>query len=317
MGPDAVAIVIGSHLMTRSNDTEYPFRQDSDFWYLTGFGHPDAVAVLRTDGAAPFTLFVQPRDREAEIWNGYRPGVEGALADYGADEAFPIEELESKIPDILGPARRLLHQLGRRRELDRLITAEIERLRRSSKQGLAPPEQIVDPRTLTHEMRLFKEAEELALMRSAAEITCEAHRDAARIARDGRFEYELEAALGFAFRRRGGSGPAYAPIVAGGRGATVLHYIANDQPLRHGELVLIDAGVELEGYASDVTRTYPVDGHFAHPQRDVYEVVLAAQLAALDATRPGTTLRRFIEPHWASWSTGWWGWVFSRVPSTT
>lgn len=290
MGPDAVAILIGARLVTRSNDTEYPFRQDSDFWYLTGFDHPDAVAVLRTDGGPAFTLFVQPRDRDAETWNGYRPGVDGAKADYGADEAHPIDELPAKIPELLGAAERLHHAVGVRTDLDHQITDEIEKLRRSSKQGLAPPGQIVDPRSLTHEMRLFKEPEEVELMRQAARISAEAHRDAARIARDGTFEYELEAALSFAFRRRGGSGPAYAPIVAGGSGATVLHYIANDQPLRDGELVLIDAGVELQGYASDVTRTYPVGGRFARPHRDVYEIVLASQTAALDAAKPGATL---------------------------
>lgn len=290
MGPDSIAILVGARRVTRSNDTEYPFRQDSDFWYLTGFGHPNAVAVLRRDGGPPYTLFVEPRDRAAETWTGYRPGVEGALADYGADAAFPRGELAAQLPELLKKARRIHHVLGRDRELDGRLVSILDEMRLRSRAGYVPASEIADPRAILHEMRLRKAPEELALMRRAAEITAEAHREAARRAHAGVYEYELAAALDYTFRRRGGAGPAYESIVGGGRNATILHYIANDQPLKDGELVLIDAGCEYQGYAADVTRTYPVGGRFHGAARDVYEVVLRAQLECLAAARPGTTL---------------------------
>ena len=290
MGPDAVALFVGARLRTRSNDTEYPFRQDSDLWYLTGFDHPDAVAVLRTDGGPTFTLFVQPREPEAETWTGYRPGVEGAREDYAADAAHPIAELHQRVPELIEKADRIYHCLGRDTDLDRRIVSVLEEERRRSRLGINPASEIVDPRSIVHEMRLFKDEDELAIMRVAQGITGEAHREAAGLAQPGRMEYELEARLDYVFRRRGGAGAAYSSIVGGGANATVLHYIRNDQPLRDGELVLIDAGVEYQGYAADVTRSYPVGGRFEGAKKAVYEAVLDAQLAALDACRPGATL---------------------------
>lgn len=290
MGPGAVALLQGARLVTRSNDTEYPFRQDSDFLYLTGFDHPHAAAVLRTDGGPEYTLFVEPRDPGAETWTGYRPGTEGAVRDYGADEAHPIEELPERLPKLLESAERVYHVLGRDSELDDRLAKAVDRMRLRSRQGVEPPSALVDPRHVLHEMRLFKEPAELDLMRRAAAITARGHHDAARLARAGRFEYELEAALEYAFRRLGGRGPAYGTIVGSGANATVLHYVENSKKLEDGELVLIDAGCELEGYASDVTRTYPVGGRFTGPARSVYEAVLEAQEAALAAIRPGATL---------------------------
>ncbi len=290
MRPGAVAFLQGARLVTRSADTEFPFRQDSDFHYLTGFDHPHAVAVLRSDGGPPYTLFVEPRDRAAETWTGYRPGVEGAVADYGADEAHPIDALDAKLPALLERATRIFHVLGRDTRLDARIVEILEQMRIRSRLGLVPAGETVDPRGVIHEMRLIKEPAELDIMRRAASISAEAHRDAARLAEDGRFEYELEAALLHQFRRHGAAGPAYTSIVGGGNNATVLHYIRNDQKLVEGELVLIDAGCELEGYASDVTRTYPVGGAYEGAQRAVYEVVLAANEAGLAACRPGATL---------------------------
>lgn len=290
MGPDAAAILVGHRLVTRSADSEFPFRQESDFHYLTGFDHPSAVALLRTDGGPPFSLFVQPRDKAAETWTGYRPGVEGAKSDYGADEAYPIERLHEEMPKQIERASRLYYAFGRDAELDRTITSTLESLRTRTKLGFEPPSELVDPRNLIHEMRLIKAPEELALMRRAAEISAVGHSEAARICRDGRYEYELQAALEYAFRRLGGSGPAYTSIVGGGENATILHYVTNAEKLRGGTLCLIDAGVELEGYASDVTRTYPVGGRYNGPERAVYEVVLEAQRVALEACRPGTTL---------------------------
>ncbi len=290
MGPDAVALVIGAGLLRRSGDSEYPFRQDSDFWYLTGFDHADACAVLRTDGGPVFTLFVQARDRSAETWTGYRPGVEGAREDYGADEAYCSSQLTAKLPEIFERAKRIYHVLGQRVDVDQKLVSVQEELRSRTKTGHGPATEILDPRSITHEMRLFKEPGELEWMRRAADISREAHSEAARLAQPGRYEYELEAALLHVFRRRGGRGPAYSPIVGGGRNAAILHYVTNDQPLETNSMVLIDAGVEVEGYAADVTRTYPVGGRFEGAGRAVYEIVLAAQQAALAQCRPGGSL---------------------------
>jgi Xaa-Pro aminopeptidase len=291
MGSDSVAIVQGANTPTRSNDTEYPFRQNSDFWYLTGFEHPGATAVFRTTGEVPaYTLFVQSRDKAAQTWTGYRPGVEGATADYGADAAHGCEELLEKLPELLGGASRIYHSLGRRADLDQRLCEIQEDLRLRSRQGVQPASELLDPRTILHEMRLTKCNAELDIMRRAADISREAHFETARMMAPGRYEYELEATLGYVFRRRGGAGPAYGSIVAGGASAAVLHYVSNDRPLVDGELVLIDAGVELEGYASDVTRTYPVNGHFEGVRGAIYDTVLTAQRAALLAVRPGATL---------------------------
>jgi Xaa-Pro aminopeptidase len=290
LGPDAVAIVAGARLVTRSNDTEYPFRQNSDFWYLTGFDHPDAVAIFRTTDGPDYTLYVQPRDRSAEVWTGYRPGVDGAVADHQADEAHEIGELIGHLPDVLAGASRIYHSLGRLPEADTKLIEVQESLRLRNRAGIAPANELIDPRGILHEMRMFKEPAELAIMRRAAEISRVAHHEAAQLAWPGRYEYELEARLDYAFRRQGGRGAAYSSIVAGGANAAVLHYITNDMPLREGEMVLIDAGTELEGYASDITRTYPIGGRFEGAGRAVYDVVLAAQEAVLEAVKPGTTL---------------------------
>ena len=290
MGEGSVALILGARPATRSHDTQYPFRQDSDFWYLTGFNHPQAVAVLRTDGGAPYTLFVEPRNREAETWTGYRPGTEGAKRDYGADEAFEIGDFEKEFPGILSKAKQIYHVLGRERDLDGKLAEILGDMRLRSRQGLEPASIIVDPRSLLHEMRLRKETAELEIMRRAAAITAEAHREAVALIRDGRFEYEIAAMLEYTFRRLGASGPAYTTIVGSGKNATTLHYTANDKQLVSGELVLIDAACELDGYASDVTRTYPVDGSMEGPARAIYEVVLTAQEASLQACRPGATL---------------------------
>ncbi len=290
MGPGGVAILCGAGLATRSNDTEFRFRQDSDFHYLTGFDHPNAVAVFRTDGGPTFTLFVEPRDPAMETWNGYRPGTEGAVAEYGADEAHGREELHSSLPELLKRSDRLFHVIGRNTELDARIIENLELMRRSSRAGAIPPEEIVDPRRALHEMRLFKTPEELAILRRGAAITHEAHHEAAKLAHGGNHEFEVEAVLDYTFRRRGSSGPAYGSIVGGGANATVLHYVQNNQPLKNDELLLIDAGCELEGYASDVTRTYPIGGTFSPAQRAVYEIVLEAQLASIEACKFGATL---------------------------
>jgi len=292
MGPDAVAILFGAKLATRSADSHYPFRQDSDLFYLTGFNQPNAIAVFRTDGGPAFTLFVEPRVEAQEIWTGIRPGVDGAQRDFGADAAHPFSEFAAALPKLITGAKTLYYVPGRDKTADDQIVQINEDQRLRSRAGGHPTETQIDPRTLLHEMRLFKDAEELDTMRRAAAITFEAHRQAARRAQGGNYEYELSALLDYEFRRRGASGPAYESIVGGGANGTILHYITNDQPLIEGDLVLIDAGCELNGYASDVTRTYPIGGSFQGAKRDIYEIVLQAQLAAIEAAKPGGTLEQ-------------------------
>ncbi len=284
---DGVALVPGGKSRTRSHDTDYVFRQDSDLWYLTGFEQPEAVAVLTKDR---FVFFVQPRDPLLETWNGRRPGTEGAVARFAADEAHPIGELTAKLPALIENRPRLFHTFGHDRELDDRVVAALADVRARGRRGVTAPSEVISPHAILHEMRLRKSTYELELMRAAAEISREAHHAAAVLAAPGAREYELEAALLHVFRKRGGTGPAYNPIVGSGENATVLHYVENDDVLRAGELVLIDAGVELHGYASDVTRTYPVGGTFSGAARDVYQVVLDAQQAAFEAIVPGVTL---------------------------
>ncbi len=290
MGADAVALFLGARMVTRSADTEYPFRQNSDFWYLTGFGHPNAVAVLRTDGGPEFTLYVEPRNREMEIWTGYRPGTAGAKEHYGADEAHSAADFHKHLPDLVGAAKRIFHVLGRDAEADGVIARTLEQLRLRSRQGIEPADAIIDPRSIVHPMRLFKEPAELDIMRRAAAITHEAHAAGAEFAQPGFSEFEMQAAIEYTFRRRGACGAAYTTIVGGGSNATVLHYITNSEKLRENEMVLVDAGCELEGYASDVTRTYPIGGRFTAAGRAIYEIVLASQRAGLEQCQPGRTL---------------------------
>jgi Xaa-Pro aminopeptidase len=284
---EGIALLPGAKLVRRVNDVDHVFRQQSDLLYLTGFAHPDAVAVLF---AEKLVLFVQPRDRDAETWTGRRPGIEGAVAEYGADEAYGIAELPARLGPLLESAPSLFHRLGEDDALDRLVIDALRGIRRRERLGARAPRTLCDPYEIVHDMRLIKLPEELAAMRRAQVITRDAHLAAARSAHPGAFEYELEAELAHVFRRFGGAGPAYPSIVATGQNATILHYTENTSELCDGEVVLIDAGVEYEGYAADVTRTYPVGGTFRGAARDVYASVLAAQHAALAAVRPGSSL---------------------------
>ncbi len=295
MQPNSVAVLLGAKPVSRSGDTEYRFRQNSDFLYLTGFDHPNAAALLRNTDPPQYSLFVEPRMREREIWTGYRPGVEGALAEYAADKAYPINDFLVQLHETLQNVDCVYHVLGRDADVDRKIIESIETLRSQSRKGVSVPTQIIDLRTLVHEMRLLKTADEIAKMRKAAEITYIAHQAAAKLAQPGRFEYEIEAMIDYTFRRHGAIGPAYTTIVGGGVNATVLHYITNAAKLRDGELVLIDAGCEWQGYASDVTRTYPVGGRYQGEKRALYEVVLAAEHAGIEVAKPGATLKQIHE----------------------
>ena len=284
---EGTALVAGARLKQRSNDTHFLFRQSSDLLYLTGFTQPEAVAVFTKDR---FIFFVQPRDPLMETWNGRRPGTEGALERFGADESYPIAELRERLPDLLENRPRFFHTFGVDPAIDEICLAALSDVRGRARRGVSAPGEIVSPYDLLHEMRLRKSPAELEVMGAAADISREAHHSAARACRAGATEYELQAELERVFRRRGGSGPAYSSIVGAGDNATILHYTENEDTLREGQLVLIDAGVELCGYASDVTRSYPVDGVFAGRAREVYQVVLEAQRAALASIQPGTTL---------------------------
>ncbi len=274
----------------RTADILYPYRQDSDFAYVTGFLEPDAVCVLAPGAPERYVLFVRPRDPEREVWIGTRAGVEGAVEGFGADAAFPIGELEKTLPRYLEKAPHVYHAVLRDDARASPLLTVIRRAQEARPRTGAGPAAIHEPGELLHEMRLTKEPAEIARMREAIAIACEAHREAMRSARPGMYEYELEALIDFTFRRRGATGPAYPSIVAGGRNATILHYIDNDRALAADDLLLIDAGAERAGYCADVTRTFPVGRRYAPAQRDLYEAVLAAQLAAIASVRPGTTL---------------------------
>jgi Xaa-Pro aminopeptidase len=274
----------------RTADILYPYRQDSDFGYVTGFPEPEAVCVLAPDAAERFVLFVRPRDPERELWIGTRAGVEGAVEQYGADAAFPLDELDKVLPRFLEKAPHVYHTVLRDDPLAARLLTVIRRAQEARPRTGTGPGAIREPGDILHEMRLRKEPAELAWMREAIAIACEAHREAMRSARPGMHEYEIEALIDFTFRRRGATGPAYPSIVAAGKNATVLHYIDNDRPLGADELLLIDAGAERAGYCADVTRTFPTGRRYGPAQRDLYEAVLAAQLAAIAAVAPGTTL---------------------------
>ena len=300
MEPNSVAILPAAREATRSNDTEYRFRQDSDFYYLTGFSEPDAIAVVAPSRSERYTLFVRPRDKEKETWTGRRAGVEGAKEKFGADAAFSVEEFQEKLAELLDGARALYYRLGNGNpELDQTIVRQIASMRGRGWRNIHPPQAVVDPGAILHEMRLFKSDEEIALMQRAADIAAEAHREAMRTARPGMKEYEVEALIEYVFRRSGASAPAYNSIVGGGANATILHYVNNDAELRDGDLLLIDAGAEYEGFASDITRTFPVSGRFTDAQRDIYNLVLDCQEQCIAMVAPGVTMdemhRRSVE----------------------
>ena len=290
IGP-AVAIVPTAPERVRNRDSHYPYRFDSHFYYLTGFTEPEAVMVLAGEKAI---LFCRERNPEREIWEGFRYGPEAARERFGFDEAHPIDALDREMERLLENQPALYYPMGADAQWDARAIRWLNAVRARSRAGIAAPDRVHDVRTVIDDMRLVKDAHELAIMRRAARIAAAAHRRAMQRARPGRNEYEIEAELLYEFRRNGAQFPAYSPIVASGANACVLHYVFNDAPLRDGELLLIDAGCELDGYASDVTRTFPVNGRFSAAQREVYEVVLAAQRAALEAVRPG---KAWNEPH--------------------
>ncbi len=303
MSDGDIALFQGAGLATRNHDVEFPFRQQSSFWYLTGCTEADAALMLAkgVDGVAEETLFVLPRDPERETWVGRRMGPEGAMETLDFPAAFNNDDFHAHVSAAMVKAKRVWCQLGFNDELDSFLLASIKDLRAKARLGLAPPEQILDAGSLVYEMRVIKSAEELDLMRKAAAVSAEAHMLAMAQCQPGMMEYELEALLHYTFRRNGGNdaGWSYPSIVAGGDNANILHYNTNHMAMNDGELVLIDAGAEYQFYAADITRTFPVNGKFSPEQKALYNVVLDAQYAAIDAVRPGN---HWNHPHEAALS---------------
>jgi Xaa-Pro aminopeptidase len=290
MQPGGVAILPTAPEALRNSDTDYPYRHDSYFYYLTGFTEPDSVLVLVAPSAhapAQAILFCRQKNRDREIWDGFRHGPEGARAAFGFDSAFPIEELDVEMTRLLSNAPAAYYALGHSAALDLQMKTWLHNVRRQARSGVSAPSVAHDLLAMLDEMRLFKDDGEQALMQRAASISAAAHERAMRASRPGMYEYEIEAELLHEFRRNGAQFPAYTPIVAAGPNACVLHYNVNNAQSRDGDLILIDAGCELDSYAADITRTYPVNGRFSAPQRQLYQLVLAAQAAALAAARPG------------------------------
>jgi len=291
---EGVAVIPTAPERTRNRDSHYPYRYDSYFYYLTGFQEPEAVLVL-VGGAEPRSiLYCRERNPERETWDGFRHGPEGARERFGFDAAHAIAALDEAMPALIADRAALWYPVGADAEWDARAMRWLNAVRANARAGVAAPQALHDVRAPLDEMRLLKDAHELALMRRAAAISAAAHRRAMLAARPGRREYEIEAELLHEFRVSGAQFPAYSPIVAGGANACVLHYVQNDAQLDEGALLLVDAGCELEGYAADITRTFPVNGRFGGAQREVYEIVLAAQCAAMDQVRAGNA---WNEPH--------------------
>jgi Xaa-Pro aminopeptidase len=298
MEPNSIAIIPSARAQVRSRDTEYPFRQDSDFYYLTGFIESDAVLVLlpgRRHGQ--FVLFCRERDPALEMWHGRRMGPEGVCDKLGADDAFPIGDIDDILPGLIEGRERVYYSMGRSSDFDQQIMGWVNSIRARESSGAVPPGEFTDLDHMLHELRLYKTAAEIRLMKRAAKISTLAHARAMQACRPGIFEYQLESELQHEFVAGGARYPAYSRIVGGGANACVMHYIENDCKLRDGDLVLIDAGCELQYYASDVSRTFPVSGKFNTQQRKLYELVLQAQHAALAQIRPGN---HWNQPHDAS-----------------
>lgn len=288
MEDNSIAILPAAPERTRNRDVEYPYRQDSDFWYLSGFPEPEAVMVLipgREHGEC--VLFCRERDRDMEIWNGYRAGPEGAVSEHGADDAFPISDIDEILPGLIEGRERVYYDLGRDPDFDRRVMNWVNAIRAKVRNGAHPPGEFLALTHLLHDQRLYKSAAELKLMRRAGEIAAAAHVRAMQLVEPGMYEYQLEAEYLHEFMRNGARSPAYPSIVGGGANGCILHYIENRDRLRDGDLVLVDAGCEYQYYASDITRTFPVNGKYSKHQQALYEVVLAAQEAAIEVVQPG------------------------------
>ncbi len=294
-GAGSIAVLPTAAARLRNRDVEFPFRPDSDFYYLTGYPEPEAVAVLIPDRPeGEFILFCRPRDRAMEIWNGRRAGLEGAVSIYGADDAFPIEDMDDILPGLIENRERLFYNMGNDPDFDQRVLGWVSRIRRQARDGVVVPGEFISLDHFLHDMRLYKSRHEIKLMRRAARISAGAHKRAMRACRPGMYEYQIEAELSHEFRRHGAAAPAYPSIVGAGENSCILHYTENGDRIDDGDLLLIDAGAEYQGYASDITRTFPANGRFSAAQRQIYELVLAAQLAAIAAVKPGN---HWNDPH--------------------
>lgn len=295
MASNSIAILTAAPEQTRNRDINYPYRQDSDFFYLTGFTEPESVLVLvpgREHGEC--LMFCRDRNIEREIWDGYRAGPEGACEKYGADDAFPIDDIDDILPGLLESRDRVYYAMGKDPTFDRHLMDWVNTIRGRSRTGAIPPGEFIDLDHLLHELRLFKSAAEQKIMREAGKISARAHCRAMQICQPGMYEYQLQAEIEHEFAMAGARYPAYGSIVGGGINGCILHYVENSAKLKDGDLVLIDAGCELQHYAADITRTFPVNGKYTPEQKAIYDVVLEAQLAGIEACAKGN---HWDEPH--------------------
>lgn len=293
---DGIAIIPTAPQQLRNSDVLFPFRPDSDFYYLTHFPEPEAVAVLapnRSEGE--FLLFCREKDATKEIWDGFRQGLVGAREHFGAEQSFPMDEFSKQLPRLLENRARVFVTMGRYKDFDYALTNCINTVRAKQRTGVQPPAEFLDLGHILHEMRLIKKKDEQNLMRKAAQMSAAGHRRAMRVTKPGMYEYQVQAELECEFRLRGSAWPAYPSIVAGGKNACILHYTENNRILKDGDLLLIDAAAELDCYAADITRTFPINGKFSTAQKAVYEIVLAAQQSAIAEVKPNQPLFRYHE----------------------
>lgn len=280
----SIAIFASAPVRLRNNDVDYEYRQDSDFFYLTGFEEPESLCVIsRLQNDPEYSLFVRPRDKEKETWTGFRTGVEGAMDQYGADKAFTNDQVDSILPLFLQCATFLYYTFNRNHDIDLRLLKMMEDMKRLHRSGISVPSQIIDPAEILSEMRLIKQAEDIEALQQAVNISAAAHVVAMKATAPGKFEYQIQAVLEYVFRSSGSPRNGYPCIVGSGPNTCILHYNQNNRKMKEGELVLVDAGAELDYFTGDITRTYPVNGRFTPQQRDVYQVVLAAQLKAIEA----------------------------------
>ena len=292
VGDEDAILLFGAPHHLRNGDAEYRYRPDSDVYYLTGWEAPDVAVLIRPGADHPFVMFVQDRNPAMEIWTGRRWGPDGAKSRFGADEAYAYGELAEKLPELIQGYRNLHYRFADDADRDQLLMSALKSARRKARRnGVDVPDAFIDPARVLHELRLFKDDEEMLTLQRAADLTCEAHCAAMRGTTPGVYEYELESIIEHSFRRGGGLGPGYTTIVGGGVNATILHYVENSAPLKAGDLVCVDAGCEYGMYTADVTRTWPVNGTFSPPQRAMYQVVLDAQEAAIAQATPGNSMR--------------------------
>ncbi len=295
MGDQTVAIIPTAPALIRNRDVEFSFRPDSDFYYLTGYSEPEAVAILIPDRHhGEYVLFCRERDEKMEIWNGRRAGLEGACSIFGANDAFPIEDMDDILPGLLEDRDRIYYTMGNNAPFDHRVLGWVNQVRKRIRTGVKSPDEFISLNHLLHEMRLFKSRDEISLMRKAARIAATAHKRAMSHCRPGMMEYQIEAEILHEFMSNGARSPAYPSIVGGGANSCILHYTENTDELKDGDMLLIDAGAEYGNYASDISRSFPVNGRFTREQRQIYELVLDANLAAIAQVKPG---KHWNDPH--------------------